>query len=153
MRYRFLIAPLAILAVTVSCSPAHSTAIKEKEYQDYEIVRSNQIRWLDVLKQQEDNYIVFVYSETCLYCHEMLNEIVEFASGDFLKTYFVNGSINKIKISEDFGIGITNIEELSIKGTPSIIEVSESMVVANVPGIDQCLTYLNEKRLEINYIL
>ena len=89
MRYRFLIASLASLAITVSCSPAHVTAIKEKTYQDYEIVQSNQIRWLDILNQQEDNYIVFIYSETCFYCHQMLDEIVDFANGDFLKTYFV----------------------------------------------------------------
>lgn len=148
MRYRFLIASLASLAITVSCSPAHVTAIKEKTYQDYEIVQSNQIRWLDILNQQEDNYIVFIYSETCFYCHEMLDEIVDFANGDFLKTYFVNSSINQIKISEDYGIGATNIEDLSIKGTPSIIEVEDKMVIANAPGIDQCLTYLNEKRMK-----
>ena len=46
-----------------------------------------------------------------------------------------------------------DINDLSIKGTPSIIEVNEQMVVANVPGIDQCLTYLNEKRIETKYIL
>ena len=153
MRYRFLIAPLAILAVTVSCSPAHETTIKEKTYQDYEIIRSHQIKWSDILDQHENNYIVFIYSETCLYCHEMLDEIVNFANGDLLTTYFVNGSIEKLIISEDYGIGITNISDLSIKGTPSIIEVNDKMVVANVPGIDQCLTYLNEKRMETNYIL
>ena len=147
MTYRFFIASLALLATVAACSPAHVITSK-KTYQDYDIVQSQQIRWLDILNQQEDNYIVFVYSETCGYCHDMLDEIVDFATERILPTYFVNSSINQIKISEDYGIGATNIVDLSIKGTPSIIEVEDKMVIANAPGIDQCLTYLNEKRLK-----
>ena len=152
MTYRFFIASLAFLATVVACSPAHVITSK-KTYQDYDIVQSQQIRWLDILNQQEENYIVFIYSETCGYCHDMLDEIVDFATERILPTYFVNSSIDRIQISDDYGIGIMDINDLSIKGTPSIIEVNEQMVVANVPGIDQCLSYLNEKRLVTNYIL
>ena len=153
MTYRFLIAPLATLAVVVACSPVVDTTNEEKRYEDCTIIQSHQIAWPDVLNQKENNYIVFFYSETCGYCHEMLNEIVDFANSDILETYFVNCSTNKVTISEDYGIGISNIEELSIKGTPSIIEVFDKVVVANVPGLENCLTYLNEKRIENNYIL
>jgi hypothetical protein len=78
---------------------------------------------------------------------------VDFATSDILVTYFVNSSTSKATISEDYEIGITDINDLSIKGTPSIVEVLDKMVIANVPGLDQCLTYLNEKRIQTNYIL
>ena len=152
MTYRFLIASLALLAITVSCSPVVDTA-KEKTNEDYKIIQEHQISWLDVLEQNESNYIVFIYSETCGYCHDMVDEIVGFASSGILPTYFVNASNNKVTISDDYEIGITDINNLSIKGTPSIIEVLDKMVIANVPGLDQCLTYLNEKRIQTNYIL
>jgi len=152
MTYRFLVAPLAILAVTVSCSPVVDTANK-KTNEDYKIVQEHQISWPDILNQKENNYIVFIYSETCGYCHDMIDEIVDFATSDILVTYFVNSSTSKATISEDYEIGITDINDLSIKGTPSIVEVLDKMVIANVPGLDQCLTYLNEKRIQTNYIL
>lgn len=150
MTSRFLIASLATLAIVVSCSPANDTTISKGTYEDYEIVQTHQISWNDVLNQEDDNYIVFIYSETCGYCHDMLNEIVSFANEEILITYFLNSSLNPVTIGDDNPIGITEIENLTIRGTPTIIEIDEKMVIANIPGIDQCLTYLNDKRLERN---
>ena len=76
---------------------------------------------------------------------------MEFAISEILKTYFldIKKSETKIPIKNEIDetIGMTSIDELFIAGTPTIIEVDEGMVKANVPGKDECLTLLNELRL------
>ena len=153
MTYRFLIISLASLAIVASCSPAKEATNNKKTYSEQEIVKNHEISWLNLLNQKENNYIVFVYSEKCGHCHDMIDEIVDFASDDILPTYFVDTLKNEIAISTESNIGKNHIDEVKIQGTPSIIEVENARVIADVAGIDNCLTYLNTKRMEIKYIL
>ena len=146
MTYRLLIVSLTTLAIVASCSPAKDVTIIKNTYSEQEIVIENQIPWLDILKQEESNYIVFVYSEKCAHCHDMIDEIVDFANNDILKTYFVDTLQNDIPITINNEIGMSEIEEVSIVGTPTIIEVEKGIVMSNIPGIDDCLSFLNEKR-------
>ena len=155
MNCRLLSASLAILAIVASCSPAKSATNFKNNFSEYEIVSKQQIKWEEIFLQEENNYIVFFYSETCSYCHHMLNEIVSFANNEILPTYFLNTSENEVTFSnnQEPVIRVDSIEELSIKGTPTIIEIDEGLVTANIAGLDECLTYINDKRMETNIIL
>lgn len=147
MTYRLLIASLATLAIVASCSPAKDATINKNTYSEQEIVIQHQIPWLDLFNQIEENYLVFVYSEKCGHCHDMIDEIVAFANDDILPTYFVDTLQNKVPITINNEIGMTTIEEVSIAGTPTIIEILNNTVVSNIPGVDDCLSFLNEKRM------
>ena len=50
----------------------------------------------------------------------------------------------------DYTIGLTTVDNLFIAGTPTIIEVEDGAVKANVPGKNACLSFLNEQRLNKN---
>lgn len=147
--FRFIASLLSITLIT-SCSSNKDSTPSYKLFNEYQIVVDNSIKWPEILNQEEKSYIVFLYSETCAYCHEMQEEVVDFAITCPLKTYFLNVGENAVPIDSDKKIGITNYEEASINGTPSILEVENATITANISGIDDCLTYLNEQRLKQN---
>ena len=146
---RFIVSVLSIGLIT-SCSQSENTSESFKAYQEFEVVANNSITWPEILNQEEKSYIVFFYSETCAYCHEMQKEVVDFVITCPLKTYFLNTSENTVPIKEDKVINVKNYEEASITGTPTILEVSDVTITANIAGIDDCLTYLNEQRMKQN---
>ena len=146
---RFIVSLLSIGLIT-ACSHSENASESFKAYKEFEIVANNSITWPEILKQEEKEYIIFFYSETCAYCHEMQKEVVDFATTCPLKTYFLNTSENTVPIKEEKVINVKNYEEASITGSPSILEVKEATITANIAGIDDCLTYLNEQRLKQN---
>ena len=144
---RFIVSLLSI-GLLASCTPDKNTSEKVKAFDEFEIVIENSIIWPEILNQEEKNYIIFFYSETCAYCHEMQEEIVDFAITCPLKTYFLNVNKSSVPIKPDKETGIKNYEEAAIAGTPTIFEVEEATLIKNISGIDDCLTYLNEQRIK-----
>ena len=146
---RFIVSLLSISLIT-SCTPSEESVPQYKTFKQFQVVVDNSIEWPNILNQEENNYIIFFYSETCAYCHEMQEEVIDFAITCPLKTYFLDAVENDVPIDSDKKIGVSNYEEASINGTPSILEVENATIVANISGIDDCLTYLNEQRLKQN---
>ena len=146
---RFIVSLLSISLIT-SCTPSEESVPQYKTFKQFQVVVDNSIEWQNILNQEENNYIIFFYSETCAYCHEMQEEVIDFAITCPLKTYFLDAVENDVPIDSDKKIGVSNYEEASINGTPSILEVENATIVANISGIDDCLTYLNEQRLKQN---
>ena len=151
MTYRLRILPLVLVAMFTSCAPAKSEQMSKNAFEEYEIVNTQQIKWSSVLSQIETNYLVFFYSETCHYCHEIMRDVIAFSTSNIVKTYFldIKKSETKVPIKNEIDetIGATSINDVFIAGTPSIIEVEDGMVKANIPGKDECLSFLNELRL------
>ena len=151
MKYRLRILPLVLTAMFASCAPAKSEQMSKNAFDEYEILNTQQIKWSTVLSQTETNYLVFFYSETCPHCHEIMGDVIAFSESNIVKTYFLDTKKSETKVpiknEVDETIGVTEIDDLFIAGTPTIIEVQEGMVKANVPGKDECLTFLNEQRL------
>ena len=150
MKLSRFIVPILSICVLSACSLGENSSESFKAYKDFEAVVNNSITWPEILNQEEKSYIIFFYSETCAYCHEMQQEVIDFAITCPLKTYFLNTSENTVPIKEDKVINVKNYEEASITGTPTILEVKEAVITDNIAGIDDCLTYLNEQRLKQN---
>ena len=147
--FRFVVSLLSIPLIA-SCTPTEESASQYKAFKEFQVVVDNSIKWPDILNQEENKYIIFFYSETCAYCHEMQEEVIDFATTCPLKTYFLDVMENDVPIDSDKKIGVSNYEEASINGTPSILEVENATITANISGIDDCLTYLNEQRIKQN---
>lgn len=146
---RFVVSLLSIGLIT-SCTPTEESVPQNKAFKEFQVVVDNSIKWSDILNQEENKYIIFFYSETCAYCHEMQEEVIDFATTCPLKTYFLDALENDVPIDSNKKIGVSNYEEASINGTPSILEIENATITANISGIDDCLTYLNEQRLKQN---
>ena len=151
MNNKLRILPFVITALFASCSPAESEQMSKNAFSEYNITFDQKIIWPECLQQKEDHYLIFFYSETCTHCHEIMGDVLSFAEENILKMYFLDtkSSDTKIPISNniDLTIGVDNVDALFIAGTPSIIEVENWIVRANIAGTDKCLTFLNEQRL------
>ena len=151
MNHRLRIFPLLLVAMFASCTPATSEQMSKNAFSEHEIVIIQQIKWADILSQKESHYLVFFYSETCAHCHEIMGDVIAFSTAEIVRTYFldIKQSETKIPIKNEIDetIGATSINDLFIAGTPTIIEVEEGVVKANIPGKDECLSFLNEQRL------
>ena len=147
MILRLLFVSLTSLAIVASCSPSIDTTNIENAIEQEEYINNHEILWLDVLKQEENNYLVFIYSETCGHCHDMMDEIIDFAKSEILPTYFINTQNYEVPIFKEIKENIASIDELGILGTPSILEIENKVVIRNIAGIDKCLSFLIDKRM------
>ena len=151
MNYKLRILPFVLTALFASCSPAKSEQMSKNTFSEYNVPLDQKIVWSDCLSQKEDHYLVFFYSESCAHCHEIMGDVLSFYEANVLQMYFLDTKATDTKIpigsNIDLTIGIDNANELFIAGTPTIIEVENWIVKANVPGSDNCLTFLNEQRL------
>lgn len=152
MNLRWHICPLVLVAVFASCSPAKSESLSKNASREYETIINNRlIKWYDCLNQEESNYLVFVYAETCTHCQEIMGDVIQFTQENIIKTYFINksDSSNKINICpiDEVAVGIDKADDLAIAGTPTLFEIIEGKTTANIFGADDCLTFLNEQRL------
>ena len=151
MNHSLRILPLLLTAMFASCTPAKSEQMSKNAFNEYEILDSQKVSWPEVLRQKELNYLVFFYSETCPHCHEIIGDVLAFSNENIVPTYFldIKKQETKVPIKNEITetIGATSIDDLFIMGTPSIVEVENATVIANVAGKDSCLTLLNEQRL------
>ena len=152
MKLKLRIVPLFMTAMFASCSPAVSEQMSKNAFSEYEIVIDNQIIWSEIFKQKEDQYLVFFYSETCQHCHQIMEDVLAFSESEIIEMYYLNTRNQDIKIpinpATELTIGMSAINELFIAGTPTIIEIKNGVVINNIPGKDECLTFLNMLRLE-----
>ena len=147
MKLKVFCYPLLSLIFLASCTPTESS---QSSSENETIPESFQINWEDSFKQEEDDYLVFYYSETCAQCHEIMGDVIAFANSNIKKTYFANivsenGKMPIVKGSEPI-VGVNDISDFYIAGTPTLIEIKEGIVTSHVPGKDKCLTFLNNER-------
>ena len=151
MNHRVRILPLLVVAMFTSCSPAKSEQMSKIAFSENKEYLTNGILWSNCLKQIDQHYLVFFYSPTCNHCEEIIEDVQEFARSEIVKLYYLNikEQDEKIPVSNEIKstIGVSDISDLFIAGTPTIIEVFEGVVKDNVAGKEACLTLLNEQRL------
>ena len=147
MTSRLLFVSLTSLAIVLSCTPTRESTNNKNVNKQEEIIKNHEISWLDALNQKENHYIIFVYSPTCGYCHDMMDEIIDFAESEILPTYFINSQKYKVPITSEIKENTGDIEELSILGTPSILEIEDKIAITNIAGIDKCVTFLIDKKV------
>ena len=150
MNLRLRICSLLFVAAFTSCTPNTGEISSQNAQKEYEIVTKQEIALADFFNQEETDYLVFVHSDTCPHCKEILGDVAAFAEENIKKTYFLNVSkddnkINKVPV-ENIGVGVDNLDDLVYAGTPTLFEIENGVTTANIPGKDACLTFLNEIR-------
>ena len=151
MSLRMHICTLLVAAMFVSCSPAQNEQSNKNASTEYEIPIEREIFLKDCLSQNESQYLVFFHSETCSHCKEIRGDVLSFCEANLTKIYFldIKKPTNEIQTcsKEEIAVGVSNYEDLKIVGTPTIIKVENGVTVINVAGKENCLTLLNEERL------
>ena len=109
----------------------------------YSEISHLKIFWSEIFKQKEKDYFVYFYSETCSHCRSIKNHIIEYALDEDNHIYFVSSS-PEITIDEEKAKNnnVDKLTDLAIRGYPSLIKLSEKIVMLNVAGVSPILEAL-----------
>ncbi len=128
----------SILFSISGCFASEETSERETKYQYYD-VEYLKISWTDVLSYNGE-YHVYVYSESCEACQSLKQDILNYAINKAKTTiYFVCYQTNNIPMNGnadlDKTIGATDVNDLYIGGTPTLIGVYKHSVTFNIVGV------------------
>ena len=149
MNLKMRIIPVLAAVLLASCS---NNASNKQSSSAFDIAKEQEINLVDCLSQKEEQYLVFFHSETCSKCQQIIGDVIEFANANIVTTYFLDikkaGNEIQTCTADELVLGVDNVDDLRILGTPTIIKVENGTTVANVAGKEKCLTFLNEQRMD-----
>jgi|LGVF01.2.fsa_nt_gb thiol-disulfide isomerase/thioredoxin len=103
----------------------------ELEYTSFDRIED----YSDITNMNENEYLIYFYSEECYYCKEIKYDVLEFAdeNNEGIKVYFLDaGNVT----------GYNNISGMD--GTPSILMVVNGQLVDLVGGSTQILSVFEQ---------
>lgn len=102
----------------------------------YEEISDRKIYWSEVFKQQELGYFVYFYSLSCSHCEAFKDNIIGYSLSSEEKMYFVESS-PEVVIDENLSknVEVDSLDQLGIKGYPTLLRIEEKKVIYNVAGI------------------
>lgn len=132
-----LVIPLLLIT---GCTANQSKSIKHNYHETKEAL----ITWSDVFNQPEHDYLVYFYSERCGHCNEIKNQVIDYYLSSINAMYFVCTDIEAVFGQQGEIIGVSNIEEFYILGTPFLIEIHEYVVMNYYAGTRAILDFINK---------
>ena len=133
-KFKCLLFPLLLLS---SCSS------EEPIYHNYHEIKCSLISWSDVFVQEEDDYLVYFYSERCGHCKEIKQDIISFYLEDIYSMYFVCTDIEVTFGPNKNLAGIDNIDDFYIFGTPFLLNLVEHKVSAYYIGANEVKEHIS----------
>jgi predicted bacteriocin transport accessory protein len=103
---------------------------------EYSEVSLKIIPYEDSFSKDENSYLIYIFSYSCGHCLEIKNMMIEFVINEKKPTYFIIFN-SEIELASDVSstIGASSIEELSILGVPTLINIEDGKVAFNVAGV------------------
>ena len=129
---KFLHVPICLLLL-VSCT-TNPTYAEENISSDLEYP-NDFILWENLFDKGLEKYYVYVFDYDCYYCNQTKNKIICFYEHSSYPVYFCEYSKN-IPIGQniDKTIDSIDVKDVFIKGTPSLLFISNGKVAFNVAG-------------------
>ncbi len=110
---------------------------------NYHEIKDRRINWEDIFSQEESDYLVYFYSEHCGYCSSIKNEVISY----YLKTdkvmYFVCTDLGATFGPQSNLVGIDNVTNFYIFGTPFLVRIMEFKVLEYYVGASSILEFIN----------
>ena len=115
----------------------------KKVVYNYHEIRDNLIDWVDVFNQIEHFYLVYFYSERCGHCNSIKSDVISYYLKNIKRMYFVCTDIDAVFGSQSDLIGINNITEFHIFGTPFLIRLVEHKISNYYVGASAILDFIH----------
>ena len=130
MRVFRLFFTLLISVPIVSCSMK-----KEERVFEYDDFSHLKISWNELLIQEKNSYFVYIYSEYCSHCNHIKQDVLNFVFNHQDMFYLIQ-YVDKIPIGFEVEntIGKSCLNDIFIKGTPTLLSVSQNTVMMNIAG-------------------
>ena len=132
-----LVIPLLLLT---GCSGNQKKPIQH----NYHETRDSLISWQDVFNQPEHDYLVYFYSERCGHCNEIKNQVISYYLSTSNKMYFVCTDLDAVFGQQGDLIGVNNIDDFYIFGTPFLIEIHEHTIMNYYAGTKAILHFMGK---------
>lgn len=142
--------PLLITPFLLACSSTNNREPMSKENStipehSYDEIKDMTIEWKDVLNMEPLFYYGYVYSKTCSHCLEIKDYIIDYALRK-RNVFFIEYS-KSIPIVTDTNktINTTSYEDIGILGTPTLLEVYNHTLIANIAGVANIIIKLENQ--------
>ena len=136
---RFLLSFLMIFAllIAVGCSnnSDNNTDLNNDYFAQYEYVKLNYGSLLNMQKEDEvSGYYVYFYSNECHFCETIKDEVLSYLDNNIngVRLYLFEINSKNAALLYDGSenmLGVSNVQDLKILGTPTIIYVENNMIV------------------------
>lgn len=136
-----IVSLLVPLLTVCGCSTSSSTS---ETIHNYHETKNSLIPWSDVFLQEENDYLVYFYSERCGHCNEIKQDVISFYLKDLINMYFVCTDIEAVFGQSKDLIGVNNINDFYIFGTPFLSRISSYCVSEYYVGSTQIRNYINQ---------
>lgn len=102
---------------------------------EYSDIADRIIRWEGIFDIDENNYFIYLYSPYCGHCQEIKKQVLLYAFCGEVDMYFIEIS-EEVTFGSDIEltIGATSTEQLWILGYPSLLEIKNANLIANIAG-------------------
>lgn len=141
MKKKLLSLTFILLTLLSSCSIRNDSDLI---YEDYNQLEEYQITWRDLFSQSNSEYFVYIYSLSCLHCQNIKEEVISFVISEKYPTYLIEYT-KDIPISNNVEdcIGSSSYVEVTIKGTPSLLQIKNGYLILNVAGSKEISSVLD----------
>ena len=137
MRKLFTIFLLFISSIG-GCS---KTTIHDYDYEDFSDI---QLSWENLFFPAKERYFVYIYSFYCSHCNHVKQDVLSMINDNLEAFYLMEYSQEiPIGLDVDITIGKSDLEDIFILGTPTIIGVYDYAVVLNIGGESAILEFIN----------
>ncbi len=128
-------------SLLLACQSERNEPIYELSYDDY---LDSSIVYEDMFSQKEDEYFVYIYSKSCSHCEAIKNDVLSFLKEDIVPVYLLRYT-KDIRVNQDIEltIGVSDINDFYIAGTPTLVHIYEHCVLNNVVGEVDVINYIN----------
>ena len=135
---------LILLLATVLLSGCVPNTKSDPVTYDYSDVETQIIDWCDIFSQLEDNYSVYFYSVTCGHCAEIKQSILSYYFLNKEVMYFSRTSEETVFGTKTDLIGVSDLEDFHIFGTPFLINVTNHTVSNYYAGVSEITNYIEK---------
>ena len=134
-RYTSLIIPLLLIC---GCQSKNT-----EEEHNYHEIKNRLISWDYIFEQEEDDYLVYFYSERCGHCNEIKQEILKFYLAEYTPMYFVCTDYDAIFGPKSDLVGVDNIDDFYIFGTPFLARLHNHIVTNYYVGVSEIRSFIS----------
>ena len=142
---RIKILPLLLVPFMVGCSSTKAEAKinDEQKALDYADFQDLKLEWKNLFFPAKSQYFVYIYSISCLHCAHIKKEVLSTIEENKELFYLMEYS-SEIPITSNVSntIGKEKVEEVSILGTPTLIEITNHYVGLNIAGEKEITDFL-----------
>lgn len=119
------------------------TKTNQKKEFDYDDYKSNIILFDRVFSVDSKKYYVYLFSKSCLHCNQIKDDIFKFIDRKIIELYLLEYYEEiPINYNVENTIGVSNINGLFFRGTPSVVEIVNHVVSNNIIGSNAVIEFL-----------